>query len=149
MFATLLPFASGSVRAQTPELQPTFTRLSGNQGSLNWNHVAGRVYFGKFSMDLQSWTFAPIVALGTGAVVPPYLLDTDGGRYFVRLRYTVATNYTQGEAGDLDGDGISNLDEMTYFGTDPLVSNDAEGDGTLVSGRKLAGLLIRMPQWSA
>ena len=33
--------------------------------------------------------------------------------------------------GDIDGDGISNQDEVSYYGTDPFLSNDTDGDGYL------------------
>jgi hypothetical protein len=70
------------------------------------------------------------VNLGSGVNLA-YGFSSTNARSYVRLKYSTATNITSEADGDFDGDGISNLDEVAYFGTDPFTSNDPDGDGYL------------------
>ena len=136
--AGLLIFADFS-EAQTPQATPTIApTATPNTYQIAWPGVAGRVYFVQVSTDLQTWLFAPVVEFGTGQNIV-WAFSSTGDRTYVRLNYSVATNFTSGANGDFDGDGISNIDEVTYFHTDPTVSDDPDGDGYLNSDELAQG----------
>ena len=75
------------------------------------------------------WTYRPDIETGLNLVIP-YGLQTNSGRYFLRLRRTdIPTNDPFN--ADFDGDKISNIDELNA-GLDPLSdpgTADADGDG--------------------
>jgi hypothetical protein len=124
----LLPMQALS---QTPHAQVILEPgTGGNVYQIKWLGVAGRVYSIQTSLDLQTWANAPVIELGAGADII-WGFSPAGQRSYIRLKYSVATTYTQGAEGDIDGDGISNLDEVKFFGTDPFVSNDSDNDGYL------------------
>lgn len=130
--------AAPSAQAQTQE-NPQITALAPpNTYQITWPGVSGRLYFVQFSTDLQTWTYAPTVNLGIGANIA-YGFSSTTARAYVRLKYSVATNFTSAADGDFDGDGISNLEEVTYFQTDPTVSDDTDGDGYLDSDETAQG----------
>lgn len=117
--------------SQTPHAQIILEPgTGGNVYQIKWLGVTGRVYSIQTSLDLQTWANAPVIELGAGADII-WGFSPAGERSYIRLKYSVATTYTQGAEGDIDGDGISNQDEVTFFGTDPFVSDDTDGDGYL------------------
>jgi hypothetical protein len=102
--------------------------------------VGGRIYTFQISTNGTVWTYLDLVKLGvTGTAIEYGFTPISGGRSFFRLKYTVANTYTIGGDGDIDGDGISNQDEVSYFGTDPFVSDDTDGDGYLNTDETAAG----------
>ena len=126
---------------EPPAPQPPLAFTRGLQGTFNadWQGVAGRAYFMEWSLDLGTWTFAPFIDFGEGAHGRG--LESDADRFFVRLRYGDFENITsldEAMAADFDGDGLSNIFEVT-FGYDPFedestidgpdASLDPDGDG--------------------
>jgi predicted dienelactone hydrolase len=63
-FTALLFLPAVSLRAQTP-LQ--LTRIASGQFSLSYPSTAGIPYRLQSSIDLRTWSFTPVAALGTGA----------------------------------------------------------------------------------
>ena len=124
-FVTAIFLPMGAM-AQTPQALPDITSGS-SSSTMTWNGVAGRVYFIQTSTDLANWTYAPLVRLGTGATLS-FGLSTTGGRCFVHLKYTSNTNFTAGEEGDVDGDGLNNEAEVTTHHTDHTIA-DTDNDG--------------------
>ncbi len=93
---------------------------TGNGLTLFWYGRTGRTYFVKQSSDLISWQYLPIMDSGHGAPLS-YGVSTSASSGFFRLLYT--DNPLAGDPdGDLDGDGISNMDELFYaqYGYDPF-----------------------------
>jgi hypothetical protein len=111
------------------QANPQITALpTPNSFQLTWPGVAGRLYFIECSTDLQTWTYLPDVQLGSGInLFNGFSCST--GRTYLRLRYSIATNITAGANGDIDGDGISNHDEVATTHTDPFTPEDTDGDG--------------------
>lgn len=98
-----------------------------NTSKITWLGVAGRVYFIQISTNLQSWSYAPLVEFGSGANIA-WQFSTTGGRIFIKLIYTDNTDNTAGASGDLDGDGLTNLEEVATRFTDPF-NRDTDSDG--------------------
>ena len=102
--------------------------------------VGGRIYTFQISTNGTVWTYLDLVKLGvTGTAIEYGFTPISGGRSFFRLKYTIANTYTSGGDGDIDGDSISNQDEVSYFVTDPFVSDDTDGDGYLNADETAAG----------
>lgn len=134
--ATLTVMAGGD-----PAPQPQIQFAQGSQGTFNadWEGVAGRTYFMQFSMDLRTWHYAPFIDFGDGEHHRG--IDSDADKFFLRLHYGDFPGITSLEdamAADFDGDGLSNIVEVT-FGYDPFhaestidgpdASLDPDGDG--------------------
>lgn len=113
----------------------------GAQGTFNadWEGVAGRTYFMHFSTDLVDWHFAPFIDFGVDAHRRG--IDTDADKFFIRLCYgdfPGINSLADAMNADFDGDGLSNIFEVTY-GYDPFVIEstidgpdadlDPDGDG--------------------
>lgn len=133
----------------TPQPQMSFT--PGLQGTFNadWEGVAGRTYFTQFSMDLETWHYAPFIDFGDGEHNRGMASDSD--KFFLRLRYGDFAEYTsldEAMNGHLDGDGLSNIFEVTY-GYDPFeeestsegpdASLDPDEDGLSNTSEQAAG----------
>lgn len=105
----------------------------GEQCLLDWQGVAGRTYFIQYSLDLQTWSFMPVIESGTGAPLG-YGFDTDAEKMFLRLNYTDDPT-TSPNSDDFDNDGISNWDEVREggTGTNPFLE-DTNGDGVRDDG---------------
>lgn len=123
-----LPFFLATLLCATPVLSaPTATedneglRLSQGAGSLlfslSWWGRDSRLYLPETSEDLMVWTPLPRVEIGRGAPIS-LELAIFGGRDFLRLRFS--------DNPDLDGDGLSNLEEVA-LGTSPAMA-DSDGD---------------------
>lgn len=95
---------------------------------LRWHGHAGRTYFVQISDPndhLKSWTWEPIIETGNDEDIS-YQVDGTADKGFFRLWFTdEPTNDPDG--GDFDGDGLSNLAEVTIHQTTPL-NPDTDGD---------------------
>jgi hypothetical protein len=122
-----------------PQSQVDFKR--GAQGTFNadWDGVAGRTYFTEFSLDLINWHYAPFIDFGEGGQHRGIESNTD--KFFLRLHYGEfpgINSLDDAMNADLDGDGLSNIFEVTH-GYDPFDINstidgadnllDPDGDG--------------------
>ncbi len=96
---------------------------------LCWFGHAGRTYFIQVSDPndhLSKWNWAPIIESGNDEPIS-YEVDGSSEKGFFRLKYTdQITNDPDND--DFDGDGISNLNEITYYNCDPLHA-DTDEDG--------------------
>ena len=107
-----------------PAPQPPLSFSPGVQGTFNaeWQGVSGRTYFMQWSLDLETWQYAPFIDFGDGE--HDRGLDSTSDMFFTRLHYGDFDNITsldEAMNGDIDGDGLSNIFEVTY-GYDPFHS---------------------------
>jgi len=124
-----------------PVPQPQLEFTKGEQGTFNadWQGVAGRTYFMQFSLNLVDWHFAPFMHFG--ADEQHRGIESDAEKFFLRLCYmdTPGINSLDDAMNaDNDGDGLSNIFEVTY-GYSPLEDEstldgpdadlDPDGDG--------------------
>jgi hypothetical protein len=124
-----------------PTAQPQMQFTPGLQGTYNvdWQGVAGRIYFMQWSLDLQTWFYAPFIEFGDG--MHSRGLAGSAPKGFFRLHMEDDPNITsldEAMNADFDGDGLSNIFEVT-FGYDPYNPNstaegadnalDPDGDG--------------------
>ena len=96
---------------------------------LRWYGHDERTYFIQVSDPndhLKRWTWAPIIESGNNADIS-YEVDGTADKGFFRLKYTDQPT-TDPDNDDFDGDSISNLDEVSYYNSDPLDS-DTDNDG--------------------
>jgi len=107
---------------------------------LRWYGHADRTYFIQVSDPndhLRKWTWAPIIETGNAENIS-YEVDGTADKGFFRLWFSdQPTNDPDGD--DFDGDGLSNLDEITLYQTNPLTT-DTDGDG-LLDGWEVANSL--------
>jgi hypothetical protein len=131
---TVAPLAIGEGPASMPiQSQASFTRASDTEWNLDWQGVAGRTYFIQTSVDLVHWEYEPVMAFGTG--LWHSLLGSLTPKYFVRLHYIddpSVTTLQEAKDADFDGDGISNIDEITTMLTNPF--RFATNGGTIGDG---------------
>ncbi len=104
----------------------------GSDKFLRWYGHEGRSYFLQISdpnNHLRKWIWAPIIESGNDENIS-YEVDGTAQKGFFRLKYTdqVPGPGETLETADFDGDGISNIDEITYYSADPL-NSDTDGDG--------------------
>jgi hypothetical protein len=120
----------GSATADPLGQQLSFTPDSGTTWNVDWDGVAGRTYFIQWSLDLETWGYAPMVEFGTNPAT--YGTDTQGvEKYFVRLRYVDAawvTTLQEARDADFDSDGIPNYFEVEDLFSDPLDRDSNGGD---------------------
>lgn len=149
------PFVLATVLTSTvggdPAPQPPLSFTRGLQGTFNadWQGVAGRTYFTQFSLDLETWHYAPFIDFGDGEHNRG--CETDADKFFLRLHYgdfPEITNLDEAMEADLDNDGLSNVFEVTYgynpfktnsFFGDPDSSLDPDEDGLSNSTERSAG----------
>jgi len=101
----------------------------GSDKFLRWYGHAGRIYFIQVSDPndhLKKWTWAPIIESGNDQYIS-YEVDGTSEKGFFRLKYTDQPT-TDPDNDDFDGDSISNLDEISYYNSDPLDA-DTDNDG--------------------
>lgn len=104
----------------------------GSDKFLRWYGHEGRSYFLQISdpnSHLQKWTWAPVIESGNDENIS-YEVDGTANKGYFRLKYTdqVPGPGETLDTADFDGDGISNIDEIAYFSTDPL-NPDSDEDG--------------------
>ena len=153
------------VSADPAEDKMTFVPWTGGTFKSDWPGIAGRTYFYQWSLDLETWKYAPFMAFGTGG--HEFFIDSSPDKLFVRLHGEddpTVSNLQQAKDADFDGDGLSNFFEVTtYFtfptlwdtdgdlvpdglevanGTSPIIANgssDVDGDGMNAAEEYLSG----------
>jgi len=96
---------------------------------LRWYGHDERTYFIQVSDPndhLKRWTWAPIIESGNNADIS-YEVDGTADKGFFRLKYTDQPT-TDPDNDDFDGDSISNINEVSYYNSDPLDA-DSDNDG--------------------
>ena len=134
-----------------PAPQPQMEFSQGLQGTFNadWEGVAGRTYFMQFSLDLETWHYAPFIDFGDGEHNRG--IESDSEKFFLRLDYgdfLGINSLDQAMAADFDSDGLSNIFEVTH-GYDPFdvestidgpdAELDPDGDGLGNDSEQFAG----------
>lgn len=119
--------ALASVMSQPLIADTPITLTQGTSGSWNadWNGLTDRTDFVQWSLDLVDWHFAPVVEYGGGVKSYGFTSSTD--KFFVRLEQAYIPS-SDPEGDDYDYDGLSNINEVTLYDTDPL-KWDTDGDG--------------------
>lgn len=108
-----------------PAPQTQIDLHQGTQGTFNadWQGVVGRTYFMKFSLNLIDWHYAPFIDFGDGPQSRG--IESNGDKFFLRLHYgdfPGINSLDDAMNADLDGDGLSNIFEVTH-GYDPFDIN--------------------------
>ncbi len=131
LFACLLCPAL-ALQPGVPDPKPTFERYGTDSETglpvwrFDWSGTDGWTYFIQWSDDLVYWQYFPVIDFG--ATHDPFDCETDASKHFLRLRLTNIPTVDP-ELADFDGDGISNIDEVQTYHTDPFDS-DTDHDGT-------------------
>jgi hypothetical protein len=94
---------------------------------VSWWGKTGRTYFIQQSFDLMTWTYVPVIESGAEAVCGQNIACAEF-RQFWRLRYTDAPTGGNAETADFDGDGLTNIEELTTHHSDPF-EWDTDQDG--------------------
>ncbi len=122
-----------------PQSQMNFTPVAAGTWAADWAGVAGKTYFFQWSNDMENWYYAPIIDFGEGD--HSYGCASTTPRFFVRLHHTdLYGSLEEARNADFDGDGLSNLFEVTYGynpfqptstidGPDALLDPDDDGMG--------------------
>lgn len=136
-FLVLLPLVAGKLSADPEELpvQPQVSLTAGASGTWNadWAGLGHRVYFLKWTLDMETWHFAPFMEFDAG--IKSRGMASTSGKFFVRLDYyddPGIENLEQAMNADFDGDGVSNINEVTILDTNPLLfstNGNVLGDG--------------------
>lgn len=124
----LIACASLATAELPPHPAPSVTTGAEGTSTLEWTGQSGITYFIQYSLDLQTWSYMPVIESGDGTPVS-YGFESNTARMFLRLHYTdIPTSNPNSD--DFDGDGISNWDEIRPGGTatDPF-KWDTAGDG--------------------
>lgn len=134
LFLAMALFAWGRlpVQAQTAKDPYEGVRVSADASTgaqvLTWWGRAGRTYFVQQSFDLLTWNFVPTVQSGADTVAGLNLSTLDMRQYW-RVIYTDAPTGGNALTADFDGDGISNIDEVSAVpATNPFLA-DSDWDG--------------------
>jgi RHS repeat-associated protein len=117
-----------------PQPQISFTAGSGGTWNADWMGVEDRVYFFQWSLDLETWYYAPFMEFGSG--LKSRGCTSTSERFFVRLKYIddpSVDTLAKARNADFDGDGIPNAIEVEYSASDPFdigsVGPDTDDDG--------------------
>ena len=80
---------AGSILADPVEMpsqpQISFTVGSSNTWNADWDGIDDRVYFFQWSLDLETWNYAPFMEFGTGT--KSFGCEASEPKFFVRLVY--------------------------------------------------------------
>lgn len=128
--AAWLGLPSG-LQAQLPVQSTEAHRIEG-ETVIEWFGYQGRTYFiqvSDASDPLRKWTWAPVIEAGNEGLIS-YEFGGDAPRGFARLQYTdePKPESITLEDWDIDGDGLSNKDEIEVYQTNPL-NPDTDDDG--------------------
>ncbi len=118
----------GLLDAEPLDEQMSFTPWTGGTWRSEWPGVEQRTYFYQWSPDMVTWFYAPFMAFGTGG--HEFFMDASPEKLFVRLHRVddpTVTTLQEAQDADFDGDGISNLAEVTNYHTSPTLW-DTDGD---------------------
>jgi hypothetical protein len=135
LVALLVALSPLAAQEQNSELNPV-----GTDKFLRWYGHSGLTYFVQVSDPndhLRKWVWAPIIETGNDEDIS-YEVDGTADKGFFRLWFTNEPT-TDPDGDDFDGDGLSNLAEITTHQTNPLKS-DTDGDG-LSDGWEVANSL--------
>jgi hypothetical protein len=130
--------------------QPPVALTNNPDGSCDtaWQGVAGRTYFMQRSADLIHWSYAQVIDFGDRLHHHTFTKASPQG--FFRLLLNDDTTITSLEAAqnaDFDGDGLSNLFEITFgynpyqatstaSGPDALLDPDGDGMTNATEGNR-------------
>ncbi len=144
---TILTAKAGADLPPQPPLQ--FSEAAPGTYQAAWQGVTNRTYFLQFSLDLQTWHYAPLIEYGDEAHSTGMASTSE--KFFIRLVYgdfPGISSLAAASSADFDNDRLPNLFEVT-FGYDPLSSKstssgfdgflDPDGDGLDNAGEALAG----------
>lgn len=135
LFAACIAFPIGIATSDPLGQQLTFTPGAGTTWDIDWTGVSGRTYFIEWSLDLESWSYAPVVEFETPAT--PFGTNAQGvDKYFVRLKYIDAdwiSTLQEARDADFDSDGIPNYFEVEDLFSDPF-DRDSNGGDTDLDG---------------
>lgn len=109
--------------------QPPVTVSQGagpNDYNVDWDGVAGRFYTLQVSVDMQTWVFCPVIEYGAGPHAYGFTTTVPNGT-FIRLQYQDIA-LSNPLTDDIDGDGLTNQEEIFTYGTSPF-NSDTDGDG--------------------
>jgi hypothetical protein len=133
-----------------PQPQVAFTQAAPGTFAADWQGVTGRVYFMQWSLDLETWFYAPFMDFDDG--MHSRGLAGSAPKSFFRLHYgdyPGITSLDEAMNADFDGDGLTNIFEVT-FGYSPYNANstvdgadnalDPEGDGMTNATENSRGL---------
>lgn len=166
IFALLCLLACNArVSADPAPDKMTFVPWTGGTFKSEWQGLAGRTYFYQWSLDLETWKYAPFIGFGTGG--HEVFMDSSPTKFFVRLHGEddpTVNSLQQAKDADFDGDGLSNFAEVTTHlsfptlwdtdgdlvpdglevanGTSPMIANgssDVDGDGMNAAEEYLSG----------
>lgn len=135
--AVLVPVSllTGPISADmAPQPPMSFNKVAQGTFAADWQGVEGRTYFMQWSLDLVTWQYAPVIDFGDG--MHSLGIDSSTDKAFYRLHYgdyPEITSLDEARNADFDGDGLSNIFEVT-FGYDPFNSGgdnalDPDADG--------------------
>ena len=133
-----------------PQPQVIFTKGLENTFAADWQGVTGRIYFMQWSLDLETWLYAPFIDFGDG--MHSRGLAGTADKSFFRLHCVddeSITSLDEAMNADFDGDGLSNIFEVTFgYGPYDTASTsggndnalDTEGDGMTNATENTRGL---------
>jgi hypothetical protein len=104
-------------------VQPSGTKF------IRWHGKPGRTYFVQVSDpadQLNSWRFKPLIETGNDEPISHQVLGT-AEKGFFRLKFSDQPT-SDPDGDDFDADGLSNWDEVSVHGTDPM-EWDTDHDG--------------------
>jgi len=115
-----------------PSLQYLPNPFGDGKNFIRWHGRSGYTYFVQISDPadpLKTWHFADVIESGNDEDIS-YEVDGTPDKGFFRLKYTdqVPGPGETLDTADFDGDGLTNLDEISIYHTDPL-NPDSDGDG--------------------
>jgi hypothetical protein len=131
----LLPglFLAAPILAEmAPQPPVALTMTQDGSCDTSWQGVVGRTYFMQRSADLIHWSYAPVIDFGEGLHNHTLTKASPQGFFRLLLNDDLAiTSLAAAQSADFDGDGLSNLFEIT-FGYNPYqATSTASGPDAL------------------